>query len=238
VSDHFDYAVRVSQRAKHVRLTITVHGGLTVVVPEGFDPGEIPGLLEEKRAWIERSLAKIESARANMPRPGRPDSLDFHATQESWAIEWDQVDGRRPVTRVFPGCRLLAHGDVEDRSLWHALLRGWLMKKASEVLRPWMERIAIEHGFTPPKISIRCQKSRWGSCSARGNVNLNAQLLFIPPELVNYVLLHELCHTIHHNHSSAFWSLVREHELNTDRLRKELRSAWRYVPPWIATPET
>jgi predicted metal-dependent hydrolase len=76
--------------------------------------------------------------------------------------------------------------------------------------------------------------SRWGSCSARGDISLNYQLLFLPPPLLRHVLLHELCHTVEMNHSPRFWATVRRFEPDLDSMRVEMRQAWTHVPDWVS----
>jgi len=94
--------------------------------------------------------------------------------------------------------------------------------------------LADEHGFVMTKVSVRLQKTRWGSCSTQGAISLNAKLLFLPVDVVNYVLIHELCHTVHHNHSADFWLLVQEHLPQAKALRRTLfDDAWHFVPPWL-----
>ena len=112
-------------------------------------------------------------------------------------------------------------------------MRHWVVGKAKQRLVPWLKTAAEERGFEVGKVTIRCQKTRWGSHSKRGTISLNAQLLFVPPQLVRYVFLHELCHSVHLDHSARFWNLLAQHEPQADRLRKELRAAWQYVPGWF-----
>ncbi len=82
------------------------------------------------------------------------------------------------------------------------------------------------------RVSIRQQRTRWGSCSRGNSISLNAKLLFLPPELVEYVLLHELCHTRAMDHSARFWAIVAEHDPGFERHRRALKDAGRFVPPW------
>lgn len=79
------------------------------------------------------------------------------------------------------------------------------------------------YGFRVGRVSIRMQKSRWGSCSKKGNLNFNYKLAVLPAHLVDYVVVHELCHLREFNHSPAFWALVGETLPNWKALRKELR---------------
>ncbi|MFC1640941.1 M48 family metallopeptidase [Patescibacteria group bacterium] len=79
------------------------------------------------------------------------------------------------------------------------------------------------HGFAYNRVFIRCQRTRWGSCSSKKNLNFNMQLMLLREELVDYVVIHELCHTRHLNHSRDFWAEVERIIPNYKELRKELR---------------
>ena len=107
-------------------------------------------------------------------------------------------------------------------------------KKARTLLVARLEELAKKHGFTYNRVFIRNQKTRWGSCSAKGNISLNYKLLFMPVELVDHVILHELTHTRHLNHSASFWDLLEQHDPNTHQHRKALRRAGRELPGWLA----
>jgi len=85
-------------------------------------------------------------------------------------------------------------------------------------------------------VLVRSQRSRWGSCSRRRAISLNQKLLFVPPPLVRYVFLHELCHTVHFDHSPAFWAFLAQREPRWKALDEELDMAWRYVPLWASSP--
>lgn len=79
---------------------------------------------------------------------------------------------------------------------------------------------------------VENQRTRWASCSAAKNLTLNTKLLFLSPEIVRYVLIHELCHTVYMDHSQEFWQLVASHEPGYRHLDLALREAWKTVPQW------
>jgi predicted metal-dependent hydrolase len=87
-----------------------------------------------------------------------------------------------------------------------------------------LERLAKEHGFVYKEVKIRKSRTRWGSCSSKGTISLSIYLMLLPPHLIEYVLLHELCHTIEMNHSPAFWALMDKHtDGKSKELKKEIR---------------
>ncbi|MHB1345809.1 MAG: M48 family metallopeptidase, partial [Thermoleophilia bacterium] len=131
---------------------------------------------------------------------------------------------------------LRVSGAVDDPEACRAALRRWLARTAGGRLSALLALVAGEEQLSFSAVSVRGQRSRWGSCSRRGVISLNRHLLFLPPELVRYVLLHELCHTLRPDHSPAFWREVRRREPGVERLRKELRAAGRIVPGWARVP--
>lgn len=81
----------------------------------------------------------------------------------------------------------------------------------------------VHYGFTIGKLSIRNQQSRWGSCNRVGNLSFNYRVIMLSPELQDYLVVHELCHIVEHNHGPAFWRRMQETLPNAQQLRKELR---------------
>ena len=114
-----------------------------------------------------------------------------------------------------------------------AWLRERLRREAEEMLLPRLEQYAAMHGFRYAAVRFRYQRTRWGSCSAKGNINLNVGLVFLPEPLIRYVLLHELCHTVALDHSDRFWKALFAVEGEALALDKQLRRGQRYVPEWL-----
>ncbi len=107
----------------------------------------------------------------------------------------------------MPATTLLVQGSIGDAVAWPNAFKKWLTQRAKENLIPWLKRVSDETELPYSSVSIRQQQTRWGSCSSRGSISLNARLLFLPPELVTYVLVHELCHTRYLNHSAEILAI-------------------------------
>ena len=95
---------------------------------------------------------------------------------------------------------------------------------AREILIPRLEYLAEKHGFEYNRVALRNQKTRWGSCSSKNNINLNINLVTLPQDLMDYVILHELTHTVVKNHSKDFWACLGKHVPNPKLHNKELRN--------------
>lgn len=228
------YTIRESARAKHVRFSVTVSDGLVVVIPKGFDQAHIPQLLKAKQRWLMRALSNIEKYKASMPPSDqRPLKINLPAVGQDWRVDWVEAAGTSIYISEPDQCQLQVKGPIQDSGTWRPALRWWLLRRGRIHLVPWIEQLSMETGLHIERTSVRCQKTRWGSYSSRGTVSLNAQLLFLQPRLARYVLVHELCHVEHPDHSHRFWNLLRTHEPDADCLRAELRNGWRFVPSWL-----
>ncbi len=217
------FRVKEHPRARRVRIVVSRHDGMVVTIPRGFDRSRIAGILEQKRAWIERTLRRLPMK----PEPYRPpERITLQAVGEEWTIEYEAGDPRR-VTLVKRGERTLhVSGAVSRPDVVRKVLERWLTIQARRHLVPWLHRTADELGFTLKGASVRTQRTLWGSCSHRHTISLNARLLLIPPDMVRYVFVHELVHTRHMNHSHAFWQTVAIHVPDyRDRIR-ELKRLW------------
>lgn len=228
------YTIRESARARHVNLKISMDGDLEIVVPRGFNRKHIPTILQEKQAWIKRATKRLAERRKLLEvEPALPKQISLSAIGETWPVEYRSTASTRVTVTEKTGQRLVLSGAVDNVDLCQAALRKWTARKAKQHLPPWLRKVSEEEKLPFDKVTIRGQKTRWGSCSARKTISLNYKLLFLSPALVRYVLIHELCHTKHLNHSKKFWALVGEKEPNYKQLKAELRVAWRYVPGWV-----
>ncbi|MEO1636808.1 MAG: SprT family zinc-dependent metalloprotease [Cyanobacteria bacterium J06631_9] len=245
------YSVRESARAKHVSIKISVVGEVEIVVPPQFDHAKLPDILERRRAWINKTRSRLLRDRAQTSEDWqieKPETIHFryHSDDiderntdakeiESWSVTYQQTSGNK--TLCVPGLNrhLTLSGNTDNLQTCQAVLRKWLAHKAHRELAPWLRQLGFELDLPCHRISVRGQKTRWASCSSHKDISLNFKLLFLPRPLVHYVLVHELCHTVHMNHSAKFWHLVGEKQPDYEWRRKAIKSAWRYVPRWVET---
>ena len=234
-----NYTVRESTRARRVCLKITHRGHVEVVVPHGFDARRISALVRDKQAWIEATLQRIALRRSNenahwSASDALPDIITLPAISERWQVIYTATDKPR-ITQTADAAhtRLTLRGNINDVHLCKAALRRWLVCKAQRHLTPWLEHTAMEKNLPFNQARVRSQKTRWGSCSRQKNININCKLLFLPAQLVQCVLVHELCHTVHMDHSPKFWALMKKMQPDYATLDRQLRNTRDYMPGWI-----
>ena len=165
---------------------------------------------------------------------GAPGTIVFDAVGKRFTVCYTYRRARGLELTQPSDSGLELHGNVSNRKGCLTLLRWWLQTQGRLHLSPWLKKLSLETGLCFRSTQIRGQKTRWGSCSSRGTISLNYKLLFLPPHLVNYILLHELCHTVHLNHSPSFWSFLASFEPACRTLDAEMKTAGRLVPRWVS----
>jgi predicted metal-dependent hydrolase len=229
----WSYSIRVSKRAKKVTLTVSPGQGLEIVVPCGFDRKHIPEILLQKKEWIERAFKQIGgNVHAGRSALTLPQSIYLRAVDRQLAVKYVTWNAGILNLTEPDASHIKIFGETANFEGCLSLLHDWMRIQGQIHLMPWLERMSAQLRLPFKRAQIRGQKSRWGSCSSKGTISLNYKLLFLPPELVRYLLIHELCHTRHMDHSPAFWSFVANQEPNYKALDAEINTARKYVPPW------
>ena len=221
--------VRVSRRARRLAIRVYPDARVEVVVPPRARPREVESFLAAQREWIESKRAQALRDRP-APEVFPPARLQLALTGEDLRLHFAGGTGRLQI--VDKDDLLRVSGAFTPASL-KAALRRWLLPAARVRLEPRLEALAASTGVAYERLSIRRQRSRWGSCSVRGTISLNACLLFQRPEVVDYLIVHELMHVKHMNHSKHFWQAVERHCAGWRALDRELLQGWRHVPRWI-----
>lgn len=218
-------AVRRTRLARSVRLRVSAQGAVSISMPKRAPLYLAKQLLEQARPQIRRNLVSTE-ARLTPLKNG-----DLIGKSHRLVItEGSELTSRLIETTLhvtIPGTLPITSREAQT-FIKQAALKA-LRKQATAYLTRRLTTMANEHGFRFTSIRFGNAGTRWGSCSTRGTISLNIWLMQLPFELIDYVLLHELCHTVEMNHSPRFWALVENLVPNYKELRRALRSQHPYL---------
>jgi predicted metal-dependent hydrolase len=193
-----DYTIRRSSRARRVRVAVDAHAGVQVTLPARAREREAALAVAELRPWIERRLAEVRAAHERLAVPaGHVPFLGTHLALRPEA-------GRQRAHRR--GDALL----VPDEEPRPAIER-WYRRAARDEIAPRLDEAVAGVGRAYTKLTIRGQRTRWGSCSTTGAMSFNWRLLLGPEDVLDYVIWHEACHLVVMDHSRRFWSLLARH---------------------------
>jgi predicted metal-dependent hydrolase len=222
------YKLKKHRRARHVKLRTSRLNGLEITVPYRFNQKELPAILEEHRAWIVKQLLKMQADFTE----ALPDVIHFPAIHTSWSVRY--ISGIKRMQLIESALsELTLIGKVDNKPLAREKLTDWARKIAKEHLPSMLDFVSRETGIGYEGVSVRDQKTQWGSCTASKIINLNYRLIFLPRGLVRHIMVHELCHTVHLNHSKRFWALVAKHDPTWMENKRALRQGDRFVPAWL-----
>lgn len=188
-----------NRRAKNLAIRINQQGEVRVTIPRYVSRRKAEAFLMLKKGWIVRKLSEINhiSHMGQMLKEG--DVIDVRGKIIPVVLKKDSVDVEEAVWRI-------------------------LLKEARDYLPGRVAMLAAMHGFSITGVKVRRMKTRWGSCTAKNTINLNSWLVMLPESLSDYVILHELMHTRHRDHSKRFWeALDRITDGSSKMFRKELR---------------
>lgn len=202
------YTIKQSYRTRSIRLEIRRESGLTVVVPRKYTPKQVEDILLQKARWILRHLTAGKPLQMPLfkPAPGNGDSLPYLGKTIELSVTAEA--GKYTTARFTDGRLVIA---LTSGVKTAPVLEAWYRMQARRVFTQKADTFKVIMGLSYKAILIRGQKTRWGSCSASGNITLNWKLLMAPPEIIDYVIIHELAHRKHMNHSQKFWQFVEHY---------------------------
>jgi predicted metal-dependent hydrolase len=208
--------VRESARARTARIIVGPRRPLEVIVPAGYSDADVDDLLASKRGWIARKLAAAHEIVA------RPSQLGLSRGGVVWlegqALMFELAPGARSIARIEAG-RLVVSGKEPV-----AAIRRWYRREARWRLEQVARREAERLGLRYDSIGVRDPRTRWGSCSRRGHLSFSWRLAIAPADVLEYVVVHELCHLREPSHSRGFW-----------RMLEAARPGWQEQARWLRT---
>jgi predicted metal-dependent hydrolase len=229
----FTYRIRRSTRVSNARIVVKP-GLVEIVAPWQIPEHKLHKFVEAKQQWVTQSLKKMADSSPQqsgfVPEEYKSGAkITYQGNAYPLTIKPSKL--KRVKIEFYEG--YTAHipqtmnADVHSREIRDALIR-WMKKQTKQLVEQIVEIHAAKKQLIPRTITIKTQKSRWGSCGIHNDININWLLLMAPKEVLEYVVVHELCHIKVKNHSSQFWALVAEHlpDYKTRRnwLKKQGRS--------------
>ena len=196
-----------SVSAKYIRISMKPFGGIKVTVPKRSSMQVAMAFVETKKDWILQTqlrIATLEKRRTVFT----PDTV--FSTQKrqlqllSWKSEKFRVQLSKDILKIFYPYEIDLRSEQAQEMICNFIINT-LKKEAKEYLPQRTEQLATAHGFKYHGVTVKNISSRWGSCSTTNHINLNIHLVRLPEHLSDYVILHELTHTVHKNHGDLFW---------------------------------
>lgn len=218
------YTVRINPRAKHVRIKVDPLDGVKVTMPADTHK-KAHDILQQHATWV---LKHIDRLAEQVPQRDFADgeTLPVLGVEHNLKVIPNANTSITTVKRQDNTLLIrLASDYPEDSQRDHIrkVLERWFRKQARPYLTErtdfWAAKIGVEY----QGISIKGQRTRWGSCSVQGHLNYNWKLMMAPPEAIDYLVIHELCHLIEMNHSPAFWAIVESYCLDFAHWKRWLR---------------
>ncbi|KAA8984360.1 SprT family zinc-dependent metalloprotease [Halospina sp. K52047b] len=198
-------------------------GVVSVIVPQELSDERIDRLLADKRSWIkEKMLVHREARPASARRFVSGEAIPYLGRNYRLKV----IDGPFKAPKLDKGQLVVSvpGGADAPEMVRNAIIR-WYRRRAVEKLPAKVGRLAPSVGVSPGKVEIKAFRSRWGSCTPKGDVAFNWRIMMAPNRVVDYIVVHELCHLIRHDHSAAYWREVARVMPDYDQWRSWLRYA-------------
>ena len=185
-------------------------GKVFVLVPQRLSMAVIESLVAKKNRWIKEKLAAQNEIIAIQPKTFvSGEAFSYLGRSHPLTIE----SGLYPAIKLHQGELVVSVRDknADNAKAIKQLLIKWYKQQAESELQNKTEIFSRIIGVKPSSVTVKSFKSRWGSCSITGGIQYNWKIMIAPDPVVNYVVIHELCHILHHNHSPAFWKAVEKY---------------------------
>jgi predicted metal-dependent hydrolase len=217
---------RRNRRTRYIRIRVDQKDGIILTIPESIPEQQALRYLYEKRNWIERSVLKQQ--KISTLNTVFTEVSEFKTRKHILCLA---KHTKSTIRSVVSGDKIIVwypdHAQVEDLRIQKVIRRAveeaWRIE-AKKDLPERVSKFAKQFDFQYRNLTVKNAKTRWGSCSHTNNINLNLQLMRLPDRLIDYVILHELTHTLHKNHQKAFWHALEKFYPGAKNADKELNN--------------
>ena len=191
----YNVTIKKSKRAKHLQLRINRNSEISLIVPNLVTYYAATEFLNKSTKWLEKKISKLASYNNKFRYLGNEIVIELSTTKH------DKIS----VPSFIDNTLIVSNTNAQTIS---EAYESWLFDKANEYIPIRAKQLAERYGFSYNKVTIKKLKSRWGSCSSQRNVSFNYKLMYFNTKVIDYVIVHELCHLSEMNHSDKFWKLV------------------------------
>lgn len=209
--------VRTSKRARRLRLVSSING-VQAIVPPDYRAEELESFVSAKRDWIiktSRYYSRLKERCGGL----EPGMIYFLGSRYRFHF----VKDRQQSVVVSDAMKVITF-HVADRRRYKHEMQEWYKVQTGRIIAERLPALASRLNLQYNKVSIKSQRSRWASCSKKGNLNFNLLLAAAPPQVIDYVIIHELMHLVELDHSPRFWQLVKEVDPEYKKHREWLAS--------------
>jgi predicted metal-dependent hydrolase len=206
-----EYIVQTHPRAKNLKIKITADGKVVVVKPKhGWFFKSVDQFVEEHQDWIQKNLDKMKQQRQLLAHKPENELLIF-GKKYTKRVDYD-LQAKAKIGVHLSGETVFINPVSNTKTSVDTTLQNFLKNTAEKYIVPRTHQLGKKMSISFGNITLRSQKTRWGSCSSEGNLNFNWRLVHSPPPVIDYVIIHELAHRKEMNHSARFWEVVRKYD--------------------------
>ena len=212
---------RISARARHVKIEIRSHTEVRLVIPKYSSREAALAFLESRRGWIDTQVKKMRRQHESVDVFGyADDGVTALWNGEPKKVHIVAYSGKQAVLKRGEKWELyISRSGAEDKKVVTRELRKIFKEEARKLAEPVLNQEAARADVTWEKLRLGDQKTLWGSCAADGTISLNWRLVMAPPEVLRYVIIHELCHVRWRSHGPRFWAMVARQMPEFERWR-------------------
>lgn len=192
----------IRSKRKTIALVVQSNGELFVRAPQRTTLKEINAMLEKHADWVIKKQAEVKARQAALPAHQFVDGEEFLFLGENHSLELVQL--AKPTLALHGTFQLAKSVEGQTKEMFER----WYKNQARQIFNERITYYAEKHGFDVEQVKLSSARTRWGSCSSKGYINLTWRLVMAPLEIIDYVVVHELCHLREANHSPAFWAQV------------------------------
>ncbi|MGR6835174.1 M48 family metallopeptidase [Syntrophomonas erecta] len=195
-------------RRKSISISVEAPGKVSVVAPMGLSEYETINIVKSKARWIIQKLYEVRDVKTVPINKDFVNGESFLYLGRNYSLQL-KVDTtlKKPVVKLYQG-KFMVNTPTRDEEAIKKAMESWYRSKAREQIEKRLKFYQPKVGVKPARVMIKDQKKRWGSCSSKGNLNFNWRSVMAPSPVLDYIIVHELCHLVHLNHSREFWNLV------------------------------